>query len=69
MSELKLSLSIQEINTILKSLSQLPYAEVYGLVGKIQAQAQGQLQTNAGITEHIDEDDRIERIEAALNND
>ncbi len=66
MSELKLALSIQEINTILKSLSQLPYAEVFGLVSKIQQQAQAQLQNNEEMTEHADAEDPIE---ATVNND
>lgn len=42
-SQLSLNLTVDEINLILDALGQRPYAEVFQLVGKIQAQAEAQL--------------------------
>ena len=39
----QLDLSLSEVNQILESLGQLPYIQVYQLIGKIQQQAQAQL--------------------------
>ena len=47
MKNIKIELSIEEINAILGLLGQQPYAQVYGLVEKLQAQAAGQLQAAA----------------------
>lgn len=41
--EFSITLSLQEINAILEILSQRPYVEVFGLIQKLQLQAQGQL--------------------------
>lgn len=40
---LTLSLSIEEVNTILNALGGLPYVQVYALVQKIQEQAGAQM--------------------------
>lgn len=42
-ANLKLELSIDDVNLILESLGQLPFARVYGLIGRIQEQARAQL--------------------------
>lgn len=39
----KLELTLNEINTIMHALGQLPYASVFELVTKIREQAQAQL--------------------------
>lgn len=44
MTDIQLSLSIDELNLILEGVGNLPFARVYGLVGKIQSQAAEQLQ-------------------------
>jgi len=44
MQKIELSLEIDEINLVLESLGNLPFARVYALVGKIQEQAARQLQ-------------------------
>jgi len=44
--EIELRLPLFEINQILESLGQRPYAQVYGLIHKIQAQAQAQLSSS-----------------------
>jgi hypothetical protein len=50
--EFTLTLQLAEINMILESLGQRPYAEVYGLVQKIQHQAQCQMAApNATMTQ------------------
>jgi hypothetical protein len=40
---LKLELTVNEINTIMQALGQMPYASVYELVAKIKTQAEAQL--------------------------
>ncbi|HEY0737443.1 MAG TPA: hypothetical protein VGD69_21170 [Herpetosiphonaceae bacterium] len=44
MQPVQLSLSLNEVNTVLEALGQMPYIKVYQLIGKIQQQAQEQLQ-------------------------
>ena len=44
MNEIQLTLTLDEINKILASLGDRPYAEVFQLIIKIQQQAEGQLQ-------------------------
>jgi hypothetical protein len=43
MQEITLTLSIAETNLILEALGQLPYAQVYELIGNVQRQAQSQI--------------------------
>ena len=43
MQELNLKLTIDEANHVLEGLGRLPFAQVYSLVAKIQAQAAEQL--------------------------
>ena len=50
MKEFKLTLTVNEVNTILKALGAMPYNQVSELIGKIHGQAQVQL-TNAVISE------------------
>ncbi|MFN6337991.1 MAG: hypothetical protein ACK41W_04570 [Cyanobacteriota bacterium] len=40
-------LSIEDVNLILEALGEQPFKSVYGLVGRLQAQARGQLQSDA----------------------
>ncbi len=40
---MKLDLTINEINTIMQALGQMPYASVFELVNKIREQAQVQM--------------------------
>ena len=47
MKELKFLLNINETNTVLRALGNLPYTQVYELMQKIQGQAQAQLQNGA----------------------
>ena len=44
MNEINLQISIDEANLILESLGNMPFVQVYTLIGKIQAQAGEQLQ-------------------------
>jgi len=41
-SNIQLKLSFDEINTVLKALGNLPFNEVYDLIGKIHDQANAQ---------------------------
>lgn len=41
---LQLQLSLDDVNLLLEAVGALPFARVYGLVGRIQAQAAAQLQ-------------------------
>ena len=43
MTKIDLSLDINEVNIIIKALSERPFKEVYELLGKIHAQSNAQL--------------------------
>jgi len=45
--EVTLQLTLEEINTLLESLGQMPYIKVYTLISKIQEQASQQISANA----------------------
>lgn len=45
MPDLQLQLSIDELNLVLEGVGNLPFARVYALVAKIQAQAAAQIKT------------------------
>jgi hypothetical protein len=45
---MKLELTINEINTIMQALGNLPYAQVFELVEKIREQVQPQLASKQG---------------------
>ena len=45
MQEIKLDLTLDEINQILSALGSQPYKDVFQLVNKIQQQAQAQLES------------------------
>ena len=44
MQNINLSLTIDETNTVLTALGKMPYEDVFQLIGKVQEQAQSQLQ-------------------------
>ena len=44
MQDIQLRLTLDELNLILEGVGNLPFARVFALVGKIQAQAAEQLQ-------------------------
>lgn len=46
MQEITLTLTLAEINQILKSLGEQPYPQVFELINKIQQQTQQQLDNN-----------------------
>jgi len=49
MEKITLSLTLDEANLLLKALGEMPFREVFELIGKIQQQANQQLQdTNPG---------------------
>lgn len=45
--EIQLTLSLGEVNQILDALGNIPYRQIYQLIGKIQRQAEDQLQPTA----------------------
>ena len=45
--EIKLELTVDEINIILNALGQMPYVQVAAVIGKISNQAESQWQDNA----------------------
>lgn len=47
MQEIELKLTLDETNLVLEGLGNLPYARVYALVARIQAQAGEQLRPRA----------------------
>lgn len=44
MQEIKLELTIDEVNTILRSLGQHPFEQIAALIGKIRQQGEPQVQ-------------------------
>lgn len=46
---MNLTFTEQELNTVLNALAQRPFAEVFQLVGKIQAEAQEQLKEKENV--------------------
>lgn len=59
--EVNLKLSIEDANLILEALGNLPFKQVYGLIGKIQQQAAQQLQTGNGQAPEPEEELKIEQ--------
>jgi hypothetical protein len=57
MTNLQLTLTLDEINAVLEALGQQPYVKVFQLIGKIQQQAAEQLQHNGGPTIAADAED------------
>ena len=47
MQKLKLELTLDQVNLILQALGDLPFKEVYELIGEINAQANKQLSGNS----------------------
>ena len=43
MENIKLDLTVQEVNGILQGLGQLPFSQVESLINKVRSQAQAQL--------------------------
>ncbi len=54
MEPIQLALSLEEVNTVLEALGQMPYARVYSLVAKIQQQATQQLQADRSAPAGLD---------------
>ena len=54
MENIKLELSLEEINCILNALAYRPYAEVVELIGKIQTEGEKQITQNNYATETPD---------------
>jgi len=49
MPDINLRLSIDDVNVILEGIGNLPFAKVYGLVGRIQEQAAQQIRADAAV--------------------
>ena len=54
MQEINLKLTIDEANLILEALGEQPFRKVYGLIGKIQQQANIQLGSNGQLKDPVD---------------
>jgi len=52
MTDIQLRLSLDELNLVLEGVGHLPFARVFALVGKIQAQAGEQIQAQAQAQNH-----------------
>ena len=44
MSTIRLELGVDDVNLVLEALGKLPFVQVYQLIGRIQSQAQAQVQ-------------------------
>jgi hypothetical protein len=49
MSTIRLELPVDDVNLVLEALGKLPFVQVYQLIGRIQAQAQAQMQGAQGL--------------------
>jgi len=58
MNTIKLELNIEEVNLVLETLGQLPFAKVYTLIGRIQLQAQAQMQAKQAAPNAAPPDER-----------
>ena len=56
MNEIRLTLTLDEVNQILEGLGSRPYAEVFKLVAKIQQQAGAQLNPTQPMDAEVVED-------------
>jgi hypothetical protein len=54
-----LELSVADVNLILEALGEQPFKSVFGLVGRLQSQARGQLQSQP--TGASDDDQALEQ--------
>lgn len=57
MTDIDLNITIEETNLILGALGEQPFAKVFGLVAKIQRQAQQQLDDGETVGAQPDDDD------------
>lgn len=64
MNEIQLKLELNEINQILEALGTQPYAQVFQLIGKIQTQAEEQLQPGSMPEPLADDDSGVQTTEA-----
>lgn len=52
LKEITLQVSIEEANTILEALGQMPFVKVYALINKIQEQAGQQVNASSNMSAH-----------------
>ena len=65
MKEITLKLTMQELQTVFQSLSNLPYVQVHELIGKVQLQATPQLQRMNGKAAGASSEEESEKAEKA----
>ena len=56
MKDMNLNLNLNEVNVVLRALSNLPYTQVHQLIDKIQEQAKTQLGQGNGIAHDTEQD-------------
>ena len=56
MNEIRLTLTLEEVNSVLNALGTQPYAQVQPLIAKIQTQGSTQLQSSQNGQEQVDEE-------------
>ena len=54
MTEIRLTLSVEEVNLVLNALTNRPYGEVYQLIGKIQTEGEKQLRAEQPILTNVE---------------
>lgn len=54
MKDVKINLSINELNLVLRALSNMPYNQVNTLIEKLQQQARAQLEQGNGISHNAE---------------
>jgi len=56
MNEIRLTLTLEEVNSVLNALGTQPYAQVQPLIAKIQTQGSKQLQATQNGQQQVDEE-------------
>ena len=66
MKDIQLTLTLEEVNTLLNALGDKPYNQVYLLIARIQAQGSTQLQAMQNEQEDASKTTETEKLEEVL---
>lgn len=68
MKDIQLTLTLEEVNTLLNALGDKPYNQVHLLIARIQAQGSTQLQAIQNEQEDASKTTETEKLEEVLTN-
>ena len=67
MKKIQFSVTVEEGNLIFKGLSKLPFEEVYELIGKLNEQANHQLQANPDQSQTLNGENARDKLDTFLD--